>query len=68
MYLDKIIARKEEEVAELKRTIRMSDFMESEIYTRVCYSLRRSLLASSTGIISEFKRKSPSKGFINENA
>lgn len=68
MYLDKIIVRKEEEVAELKRTIRMSDFMESEIYTRVCYSLRRSLLASSTGIISEFKRKSPSKGFINENA
>ena len=50
--LQEIIAHKREEVAAL--------------YAKKP-SLREALLASDTGIIAEFKRRSPSKGWIKEN-
>ena len=66
--LDEIVAHKRIEVARFKQQL-----SEREIHRRVeallggrVASLRESLLASKSGIISEFKRKSPSKGWIKE--
>jgi indole-3-glycerol phosphate synthase len=64
--LEKIIARKRIEILESKREKSFSD-LEKEIYfSKPTNSLVKALrAASSPQIISEFKRKSPSKGIIN---
>lgn len=66
--LDKIIADKEIEVAERKKLVTIDDLQASPYFGRKCISLKGSLMNSESGIISEFKRKSPSKGWIHENA
>lgn len=66
--LDKIIADKELEVAERKKLVTVDDLQVSPYFSRKCISLKDSLMNSESGIISEFKRKSPSKGWIHENA
>ncbi len=66
--LDQIIAAKREEVADRKRKIPVHDLEATLFAKRKCLSVRRALEQSATGIIAEFKRKSPSKGFIHENA
>ena len=67
--LDTIIARKKMEIAERKKTFPETWLKEQLYFNRVCLSLSERLLApDSTGIITEFKRKSPSRGFINEHA
>lgn len=66
--LDKIIAEKRIEIAERKNAISISDLEKEIFYSRKCISLKNNLLQSNSGIISEFKRKSPSKGWIKENA
>ena len=66
--LDKILADKFLEVAERKLSVSISELENSTAFTRVCLSMKQSLRASPTGIISEFKRKSPSKGWIHEHA
>ena len=64
--LEKIIARKQEEVAEAKKLRSVSDLEKEPLFSRVTVSLSAALkTASSPRIISEFKRKSPSKGIIN---
>ena len=64
--LEKIIARKQEEVAEAKKLRSVSDLEKEPLFARVTVSLAAALkTASSPRIISEFKRKSPSKGIIN---
>ncbi len=64
--LDKIIAEKRKEVAVLKEKISISTLEKSPFFKRDTLSLETSLLAAnSTGIIAEYKRKSPSKGLIN---
>lgn len=67
--LDEIVAWKRVEVERMK-----AEMPEREIHRRVeqllgtpVASLRRALMESTAGIISEFKRKSPSKGWIKEN-
>lgn len=67
--LDTIIASKKEEVARLKKAKMVDQIEASPFFSRPVLSLKQSLLdPNKTGIIAEFKRKSPSKGVINENA
>ena len=64
--LDEIVAVKKKEV-ELKRSFANLDWYRafSGDFDRDCFSLKQNLLKKgSTGIIAEFKRKSPSKGWF----
>jgi indole-3-glycerol phosphate synthase len=63
--LEKIIQRKKEEVSAPKSKIPVQQLKDSEFFERKSSSLKKSLSAKS-GIIAEFKRKSPSKGIIND--
>lgn len=65
--LDNIVAHKRIEVAEFKEKLSPSDLyaeVEKMMDTTQVTSMRDALLNSETGIISEFKRRSPSKGWI----
>lgn len=66
--LDKIVANKLSELQQMKQELPIEELMQSEYFTRKGISMKQSLANSETGIISEFKRKSPSKGFIKEGA
>jgi indole-3-glycerol phosphate synthase len=67
--LEKIIAHKKIEVAERKKSISINDLENQILFSRKTLSLKSFLLdGSKTGIIAEFKRKSPSKGIINADA
>lgn len=66
--LDTIIADKKIEVAQRKQSTSISELEKSENFSRNCLSLKQNLLKSTSGIIAEFKRKSPSKGWIHANA
>lgn len=64
--LDSIVVRKKEEVALAKEKIGISELEKSLHFNRTPHSFRDYLLAADrTGIIAEFKRRSPSKGLIN---
>lgn len=66
--LEEIVAHKRLEVERLKQTLperelhkRVEDILETRVP-----SMRKALTESDTGIIAEFKRRSPSKGWIKE--
>ena len=64
--LDKIIETKKAEVAHQKRVVNIEQLEKYPAYHRKCISLRSALLKNgASGIIAEFKQKSPSKGEIN---
>lgn len=64
--LDKIIEHKKVEVAARKKQTPVSELQKQAFFTRPVLSLAQFLLDDTkTGIIAEFKRKSPSKGIIN---
>mgnify|MGYP000913035433 CR=1 FL=1 len=65
--LDKIIARKRDEVTVRKSVTSVKDLENSVYFGKEILSLRKYLTdPSKTGIIAEFKKKSPSKGIIND--
>ncbi len=65
--LDKIIAHKKKEVEERKSIVAINELEKSVYFKRQPVSLKKALLdESKSGIIAEFKRKSPSKGIIND--
>jgi len=65
--LDKIVANKKREVQFAKDRTSYTQLEESEFFHLDCYSFREFLLdPARIGIIAEFKRKSPSKGIIND--
>ena len=65
--LDKIVARKKEEVASAKAKTSVDQLEQKLAFSRETYSLKSFLIdPTKTGIIAEFKRKSPSKGIIND--
>ncbi len=67
--LDTIIAQKRTEVAARKQHTAVATLEQAKFFAEKTLSLRRFLLdPAKTGIIAEFKRKSPSKGIINNTA
>ena len=67
--LDQIIARKKEEVAVQKELVAESVLKQMPFYKAPVLSMASYLtMPGKTGIIAEFKRKSPSKGIINDTA
>lgn len=67
--LGKIVIRKKEEVAIAKQTISIKQLEASPNFNRTPLIFKDFLLDEKrTGIISEFKRRSPSKGLINGTA
>lgn len=65
--LDKIVAHKKIEVEAAKKQVSYAELEGSEYFNRDVFSFKDFLLdPKRTGIIAEFKRKSPSKGIIND--
>ena len=64
--LEEIIEYKKEEVKSNKSKVKATELEKRELFSRAVLPLKDFLLdKSKTGIIAEFKRRSPSKGVIN---
>lgn len=66
--LDKIVIDKHKEVNLKKELIPIKAYEQLPYFERKTISLSKKLSGSNTGIIAEFKRKSPSKSIINNKA
>lgn len=67
--LDQIVAHKKELLLVRKMMVPVDQVINSKHFDQPCLSLVESLLKeNATGIIAEFKRRSPSKGYINQHA
>jgi len=66
--LEKIVLDKRKEISMKNEFIPVQAFEQFPLFERQTISLAESLAESATGIIAEFKRKSPSKSWINQGA
>ena len=67
--LDQINNHKRTEIAEAKSKVSLEQLKESPYFKRKTNSLKAALLADgASGVIAEYKTKSPSKGVINDEA
>ena len=66
--LSEIIANKRFEVDLQKQTISIEQLQDGISDTLSSRSMKQALISSSSGIIAEFKRRSPSKGWIYQEA
>lgn len=64
--LDKIVKDKHKEVALRRTVLPIKQLEQSELFNRETISLCHNLSNSSSGIIAEHKRRSPSKAVINQ--
>ncbi len=64
--LEDIVSKKRIEVQHQKEAITIDQLLSNERLQRKGISMRDALLSSPSGIIAEFKRRSPSKGWIKE--
>ncbi len=65
--LEQIVSYKKEGINESKRTKPVAFLETLPAFTREVYSMKKMLIdPEKTGIIAEFKKKSPSKGIIND--
>jgi len=65
--LDQIVTDKRTEVALRKQLIPLKQLEQSVLFQRGCPSLSKRLKESSSGLITEHKRRSPSKACINQD-
>jgi indole-3-glycerol phosphate synthase len=64
--LDRIVIKKRQEIETSRQIVSIAELEGSVHFMRECYSLKDFILDPTlTGIIAEFKRRSPSKGIIN---
>lgn len=67
--LDKIVAHKKIEVQQAVKVISQEQLMDQPLFNEAVPSLKGSIAdPGKTGVITEFKRQSPSKGIINGTA
>jgi indole-3-glycerol phosphate synthase len=67
--LETIVAHKKKEVAEKKKQVSVQELEKGKFFASETLSLKSFLFnPDKTGIIAEYKRKSPSKGVINNRA
>ncbi|HEY6955240.1 MAG TPA: indole-3-glycerol phosphate synthase TrpC [Flavisolibacter sp.] len=65
--LEQIVAQKRKEVEQRKKEVGVTELEKQRFFTRGTYSLKQFIAdPNKTGIIAEYKRRSPSKGVIND--